>query len=162
MAFEIILIIIAVLCILIGFAGCVMPVLPGPPFALIALIVFKFTEAGGAISWTSICVFAVLTLIVTLLDYAVPALGAKKFGGTAAGIWGAVIGMLAGLFFLPFGIILCPFIGAFIGELIVGKSYKRSFKAAVGTFAGFILGTGLKMILCFWIAAYCIFIAVRG
>lgn len=160
MILEIILIIIVFLCVIAGLAGCVIPVLPGPPLALAGLIFFKFTEAGGDISWTFICVFGVLTLIVTLLDYAVPALGAKKFGGTSAGIWGAAIGMLIGLFTLPFGIIIFPFFGAFLGELIAGKSYKKSFKAAAGTFIGFLLGTGLKLILCFWIAAYIVYILI--
>jgi Uncharacterized protein conserved in bacteria len=154
MIIESILIIAVVLLIIVSFAGCVLPVLPGPSFAFAALLLLKFSEAGSGISWTWICVFAVLTLAVVLLDFIIPALGAKKFGGTSAGIWGAAVGIIAGLFFFPLGIILFPFFGAFIGELISGKSYKKSFKAAFGTFAGFLFGTGLKLILCAWISVY--------
>jgi uncharacterized protein YqgC (DUF456 family) len=161
MAIEIISIIIAVLCILISFPGCFVPVLPGPPIAFAAVLLIKLSGMRDSISWTWICIFAVLTLLVTLLDYLVPSLGAKKFGGTAAGAWGAAIGVIAGLFFMPLGIILCPFLGAFIAELIAGTPYKKSFKSAFGTFAGFMLGTGLKLILCVWITVYFVF-AVLG
>lgn len=154
---ETILIIIAVLCILISLAGCFFPVIPGPPVALIALLLVKLFVENSQISWTWICIFTVLTIIVTLLDYLIPAYGAKKFGATSAGAWGAIIGMIAGLFFLPLGIIIGPFAGAFIGELIRSKSYKKSIKSAVGTFVGFMLGVGLKLILCIWIAIYFVF-----
>ncbi|MCL2144592.1 MAG: DUF456 domain-containing protein [Endomicrobia bacterium] len=161
MVIEIILIVLAVFCLIISFAGCFVPVIPGPPIALAALFLIKVTGIRGEISWTWICIFAGLTLIVTLLDYLVPSLGAKKFGGTAAGAWGAAIGLLAGLFFMPIGIILCPFLGAFIAELIAGTSYKKSFKSAFGTFAGFMFGVGLKLILCIWIAVYFVFAAFK-
>lgn len=156
---ETVLIIIAVLCIIISIPGCFIPVIPGPPIALAALLLIKITGARDEISWTWICIFTLLTLVVTILDYIVPAAGAKKFGGTAAGVWGAAIGIIIGIFFMPLGIILCPFLGAFIGELISGASYKKSLKSAFGTFIGFMLGVGLKLILCIWIAVYFIFAA---
>jgi uncharacterized protein YqgC (DUF456 family) len=154
---EIELIILASLCLIISFPGCFVPVLPGPPIAFAALFLIKITGIRDEISWVWLCVFGVLTIVVTVLDYAVPAVGAKKFGGTAAGVWGAAIGMLAGLFFMPLGIIVCPFLGALAGELLSGASYKKSFKSAFGTFIGFMLGVGLKLILCIWIAVYFIF-----
>jgi len=154
---EITLIIVAVLCLIIGFAGCFLPVLPGPPLAFLALIPLKLTGVRDNISWTWILIFAGLTLVVTILDYIVPSLGAKKLGGTAAGVWGAAIGMIVGLFFMPLGIILCPFLGAFIGELIAGTPYKKSLKSAFGTFVGFMFGVGLKVILCIWISIYFVF-----
>jgi uncharacterized protein YqgC (DUF456 family) len=154
MATEVVLIIFAGLFLTAGFVGCIAPILPGPPLAVVALVLVKISAYGSQISWTAVCIFCALAVMTVILDYIVPAWGAKKFGGTAAGVWGAAVGVVAGIFFLPAGIILGPFLGALAGELIAGKSAKRSLKAAFGTFVGFIFGVGLKIILCIWIAAY--------
>ena len=153
---EILLVVLAVLCLMLGFAGCVAPVLPGVPLAFVSLILLKLTAYGGQISWNWVIVFGVVVIISMILDYVIPAWGAKKFGGTKAGIFGAIIGTFAGIFFLPAGIILGPFLGAFAGEIIAGKNAKHSLKAAFGTFVGFLAGVGLKLIICFWISAYII------
>jgi len=153
---EIALIIIAITMIFIGIIGAVAPVLPGPPLSWIGLLLLKFTSWGVGISWEWIIAFAVIVIIVSILDYIVPIWGAKKFGGTAAGVWGAAIGMVIGLFFLPLGVIIGPFVGAFAGEMIFGASTRQSFKAAVGTFIGFMFGVGLKLFVSLWIAVYCV------
>jgi uncharacterized protein YqgC (DUF456 family) len=80
----------------------------------------------------------------------------KKIGGGKAGIYGITIGIVAGLFFVPWGIIICPFLGALAGELISGKSAAQSFKAAFGAVLGFMLGSGLKLLVSLWIAAYAV------
>ncbi|MDR1941540.1 MAG: DUF456 domain-containing protein [Endomicrobium sp.] len=153
-AIEIASVIAAAICMLASFIGCILPVLPGPPLALLSLILIKLTSLGNALSWAWIGAFAAAVLFVTACDYFVPAWGAKKFGGSKAGIWGAAIGMVAGLFFLPAGIILGPFLGALAGELISGASSKKSLKAAFGTFIGFLAGVGLKLACCICIAVY--------
>ncbi|MDR1195184.1 MAG: DUF456 domain-containing protein [Endomicrobium sp.] len=156
MVTEIVLIVLSVLFLTAGFIGCIVPVLPGPPLAIVALVLFKLSAYGTQISWTAVCIFSAAAVITVILDYIVPAWGAKKFGGTAVGVWGAAIGVIAGIFFLPAGIILGPFLGALAGELIAGKSAKRSLKAAFGTFVGFLFGVGLKIIMCVWVTAYII------
>jgi uncharacterized protein YqgC (DUF456 family) len=156
MAIEVVLIVLSVLFLAAGFVGCIAPVLPGPPLAIAALILFKLGPFGAQISWTAVCIFCAFAVITVISDYVVPALGAKKFGGTSAGVWGAAFGVFVGIFFLPAGIILGPFLGALAGELIAGKNAKRSLKAAFGTFIGFLFGVGLKLILCIWITAYII------
>jgi hypothetical protein len=86
---------------------------------------------------------------VYILDYIIPALGTKKFGGSKYGIIGTTVGLLIGLIFLgPFGIIIGPFIGAFTGELIHdNENSNRALKAAFGSFIGFLFSTGLKFIV---------------
>jgi uncharacterized protein YqgC (DUF456 family) len=86
---------------------------------------------------------------VYILDYIIPALGTKKFGGSKYGIIGTTVGLVVGLIFLgPFGIIIGPFVGAFIGELIYdNENSNRAFKAAIGSFIGFLFSTGLKFIV---------------
>ncbi|MDR1696254.1 MAG: DUF456 domain-containing protein [Endomicrobium sp.] len=149
---EILMLVIAVLCLIISFIGCFAPVIPGPPVALVSLILIKF--AYNNVSWLWICIFTAAVLAVTLADYFVQAWGTKTLGGSKSGIIGAFLGMAAGFFFMPLGIILFPLIGAFAGEMIAGASAKQSFKSAAGTFIGFLAGLGLKLILCAWITVY--------
>ncbi len=151
---DIFLLIVAILCLIIGFAGSVLPALPGPPISWVGLLLVKFTHFGADITWVWIAAFAAVVIIVSVLDYVVPAWGTKKFGGSKAGTWGATIGLIFGLFFSPWGIILGPFLGAFVGELLAGSSSKHSLKAALGAFMGFLFGVGLKLIVCGWIAVY--------
>jgi uncharacterized protein YqgC (DUF456 family) len=91
----------------------------------------------------------VIAVVVYILDYIIPALGTKKFGGSKYGIIGTTVGLLVGLIFLgPLGIIIGPFIGAFIGELIHdNENSNRALKAAFGSLIGFLFSTGLKFIV---------------
>ncbi|MDR1679860.1 MAG: DUF456 domain-containing protein [Prevotellaceae bacterium] len=151
---DIFLLVVAVLCLLIGFVGCIAPALPGPPISWLGLLLLKFSSFGAEVSWVWIAVLAAVVIVVTVLDYIVPVWGTKKFGGTKAGSWGAGVGILIGMFFAPLGIIIGPFLGAFAFELLAGKSSKHSLKAAFGAFLGFLFGVGLKLIACAWIAVY--------
>jgi uncharacterized protein YqgC (DUF456 family) len=96
----------------------------------------------------SLIIYALLTGLVALLDYVIPIYGTKKFQGSKYGIWGSTAGLIIGiLFFFPLGIIAGPVLGAFIGEIISGKTKDRAFKSAMGSFLGFLAGTALKLIL---------------
>ncbi len=83
-------------------------------------------------------------------------------GGSKSGIWGATFGMIAGLFFLPWGIIVGPFLGALIGETITGKKQKESFKAAFGSLLGFFASIGIKLLICGLIAGHFVIAAFSG
>jgi uncharacterized protein YqgC (DUF456 family) len=151
---DILIILISLVCIIVGIAGCFLPVVPGLPLLLIPLVLIKFTEYGNRISWVWVFIFFAIVLLATLLEYFFQAWGAKKSGASKAGVIGAVLGTFAGLFFMPFGIIICPFVGAFAGEIIAGSPADKSLKAAFGTFMGFLLGVGLKFVVCVWIITY--------
>jgi len=97
-----------------------------------------------------------IMLAVSILDYIVPIYGTKKFGGSRSGIRGSTIGLIAGIIVLPalgivigpfglLGIILGPFIGAYLGEKMGGKDSDTAFKAAIGSFIGFLAGTFMKL-----------------
>jgi uncharacterized protein YqgC (DUF456 family) len=131
----------------VGLVGCFLPIIPGPPLSYIGLIVLQLKEQSP-FSTKFLIIWAVVVVAVTALDYVVPAYGTKKFGGTKYGIWGCTIGLIVGLWMGPIGIILGPFLGALIGELIGGKSSDVAFKAALGSFVGFLVGTLLKLIVC--------------
>ena len=144
---DIFLVIIAGVLMLIGLAGALIPVLPGPPLSYAGILLLHFSKYGS-FSTRFLLLWAVLTIAVTVLDYLVPIWGAKKFGGTKAGIRGSTIGLLIGLFFFPpIGLIVGPFAGAFIGDLIAGKKGGEALKSAFGSFVGFLIGTGLKLVL---------------
>lgn len=144
---DIILIILGILCLLIGLAGCILPALPGPPLSYAALLLLHFTDKVQ-FSTTQLVVWLIVVVVIQVLDYFVPMLGSKYTGGTRWGTRGCMAGTLVGLFFMPWGIILGPFLGAFIGELLGGNDKKLALKSGIGSLIGFLLGTVLKCAVC--------------
>jgi uncharacterized protein YqgC (DUF456 family) len=131
--------------IIVGILGCLLPVLPGPPLSFAGLLLLHFTRFAD-FSTTFLITWGCVTILVTVLDYVVPIWGTKKFGGSKYGMWGAGIGLVVGIFFLPpIGIIVGPFAGAVIGEAIKGKNATSSFRAGLGSFLGFLAGVGIKL-----------------
>ncbi len=143
------LIILGLLCALVGLVGCLLPIIPGPPLSFLALIILSFARNWEPFSTTFLIVMAGLTLLVTVLDYVVPFIGAKKYGASKLGVWCSMIGMLIGVFFFPpWGMLIGAFVGAIAGEVLSGKEGKRSLRAAWGVFLGNVLGVGLKLAFC--------------
>ncbi len=145
---DIILIILGLLCCIGGLLGSFLPVLPGPPLSWVGLLLLYLTEKITLNYWV-LGITLALTVVVSVLDYTIPAKGTKHFGGTKYGIWGTNIGLLVGLFFPPFGFILGPFIGAFVGEFATNSyNQKAALKAAFGAFMGFLASTFMKFMVC--------------
>ena len=143
---DYILIGLGIIFMISGILGGVIPVLPGPPLSYIGLLLLHFTEQYQ-FSSKFLIIWAIVTVVVYALDYAIPVFGTKKFGGSKRGIWGSMIGLVIGLFFFPpFGIIIGPFAGAVIGELSAGKDSGAALKSGFGSFVGFLLGTLMKLI----------------
>mgnify|MGYP006176858099 FL=1 len=143
---ELLWTIVGFIFILAGLAGSFLPVLPGPPISFAGLLLLHFL-GGNLLSTPILIAYAVLSVILLVLDYSLPVWTTKKYGGSKAGQWGATIGVLIGLFAGPWGIILGPLIGAYIGELITGRNNQDAWQSAKGAFLGFLLGTGLKIML---------------
>jgi len=145
----IVLIILGLLFALMGLIGCILPVIPGPSLSFFSLIILSYAKNWEPFSVTFLIVMAGLTILVTVLDYIVPAIGAKKYGASKLGIWGSIIGMIFGLFiFPPWGVLVGAIIGALAGELVGGKKGKKALRASWGVFVGNIMGIGLKMAFC--------------
>jgi len=138
---------IAIILIIVGLLGCILPIIPGPPLSFLGILVLHFTQFGeGEYTTNFLVILAVISIAVTVMDYIVPIWGTKKFGGTKAGMWGATIGMIIGMIFLgPLGLIFGPLVGAIIGESIKGANNKDAFKSGLGAFIGFLMGVGLKL-----------------
>ncbi|MEX0982000.1 MAG: DUF456 domain-containing protein [Bacteroidales bacterium] len=143
---EIVLIIGGIALIIIGFIGSALPVLPGPPLAWVGYLLLHWTDRvnNNPNYDNSLWIMLFFVILVTILDYVVPV----WWGGSKAGMWGATIGLIVGLFFGPAGIIIGPFAGAFIGELISGKREQEALRSGWGSFLGFLLGVGMKLMVC--------------
>lgn len=160
---DIVLIVLGAICLLVGIIGCVAPVLPGVPLAYLGLLLLHWTERVQ-FSWQFLTVWAVIVVVIQLLDYFIPAWGTKKFGGTKWGVWGSTIGLFVGLFMGPMGIVIGPFVGAVVGELLYfnrhpqtaqssdeiekNSQFNRALRAGLGSFIGLLTGTILKLICC--------------
>ena len=155
-----ILIVLAVILAVIGIIGSIVPGLPGPPLSWVGLLLaFLSHKLGGAdMTLTFVLIWLGVTVIVSILDYTVPAKFTKLAGGSKAGSQGALIGMIIGIFLTPIGMIPCSLAGAFLAEMFQeNKSATDALKASLGTFAGFLVGTGLKLIASVTMAYYIIF-----
>ena len=146
---EIILIVLSFLLVLGGLAGCVLPVLPGPPLAYIGMLLVHITDKAE-FSWVQLVSWLVLVVVLQVLDYITPLLGSKYSGGSEHGNRGCVAGTILGLFFMPWGIVLGPFLGAVLGEMLGGRDWEHALKAGFGTFLGVVFGVLLKMALCLY------------
>ena len=144
---DIFLLVIAALLILVGIIGCIVPGLPGVPLAYAGLWIAQAAERID-FSWQMLLVWGIVTIVVSILDYIVPAWGTKQFGGTKYGVWGSTIGVFAGLFFGALGVIIGPLVGAILGELIGGKEVAEALRAGWGSFIGLLFGTIIKLVCC--------------
>ena len=157
---DVIFLILAIVLMVTGLAGVVLPFLPGIPLVWIGLFIFASATGFKLISLATVLIFLVLTIALTALDFLAPMIGAKKYQASKWGILGSFLGAIIGIFTLGiWGIILGPFLGALTGELIAGKGKNQAFKSALGAFLGFILGTLVRLIaalimLGFLIAAF--------
>ena len=154
---EIVLVILAFVLLAAGILGVVLPMLPGPPLSFLGLLVLQFSGYGG-FSTAFLVIWALIAAIVTVMDYILPSIMTKRFGGSRAASIGSFVGLVAGIFlFPPWGLIIGPFAGALIGELVFQRSNgEKALKAAFGAFLAFIVGSGVKLIACSMMLFYAI------
>lgn len=142
-------IILGAFLLIIALVGSVLPVLPGPPLAYVALLLLLIAKAD-IFSWQFLLAMGIVHLLVVVSDFALPVIGAKRFGASKAGIWGSIIGMLVGMIlFPPLGLFLGVLVGAIVGELWSGKKWEESTKAGLASFAFSILAMLFKLIVVF-------------
>ena len=144
---DIILTIIAAFIMVLGIIGSFLPILPGPLTSWVGLLIVHFTDVIP-MDKSFLIITLAIAILIWLLDYIIPAIGTKRFGGTKYGMIGTSIGLIVGLLApIPGGIIIGPFFGALIGELINKNDTKTATKAAFGSFIGFLTSTFIKFVV---------------
>jgi uncharacterized protein YqgC (DUF456 family) len=142
---DIFLLTIGFLFVMLGLIGSFLPVLPGPLTSWLGLLILYFTSIVP-MNYTFLGITLAIAIFIWVLDYIIPAIGTKRFGGSTYGVYGTTIGLLIGLFSpIPFGILLGAFLGAFIGEMLHDKkNTKRAFRASIGSLLGLITSATIK------------------
>ena len=152
---DIVFAVLASVLIVVALVGCVVPVVPGPILAFCGLLLLW--PSRFALETQTYVAFGVACAVVLALDYIVPALGAKKFHCSRWGVFGCIVGTITGLFFLPLGLLLGPFLGAVIGEIaFAGKDFAASMRSGFGALLGFLFGVVLKLTYCAVCAGWCV------
>ena len=155
---DILLWVIAVLLVLVGLAGTLLPVLPGVPLVFAGLLLAAWIDGFAHIGWPLLLVLALLTLLSVVVDIAASSLGARRAGAGRAAMLGAAIGTLVGLFFGLPGLLIGPFLGAAAGQFLVRQDLADAGRAGMGAWIGFLLGSlaklalGVGMVLIFVVA----------
>ena len=149
----------AAILVLIGFAGLVLPALPGIALIFCGLVVAAWAEQFAYVGWKTITFLGLLTLFAGLIDLLAGVLGAKKFGAGRYALIGAAIGAFCGLFFGIPGIVAGSFLGALFGELIARRDLKDAGIAAFGTWIGLVAGSAVKIAIAFTMLG--LFVLVR-
>jgi uncharacterized protein len=150
---DYLLLITGIILMILGIIGCLVPVLPGPPFSFLGIILLHLSRFGQ-FSNSALITLGVIAVVVTVLDYIVPVWGTKRFGGSKYGARGATVGLIVGIFLGPMGIVIGPLLGAFVGEMIFKDDINYALKAGFGSLLGFLTGIGLKLAASFVMTFY--------
>jgi uncharacterized protein YqgC (DUF456 family) len=145
---QIIGLILALLIMCVGVAGSVLPGLPSTPLVLAAAIGHKLYFGTSGVGWVVMTILATLTALSLVMDYLASIYGAKRLGATWRGALGAVVGGLIGLFFSFPGILIGPFVGALVFEMVGGRNLQESSRAGLGAVLGLLAGALGKLACC--------------
>lgn len=149
---DFILIILAILLCVIGIAGCILPGLPGPPLNYVAVWLLQWAfqpfSTGFLILWFCI------VLIISVLDYFLPIWTARRFGASREGIILSLVGMMAGIFLTPIGMIGGLIAGAILGDLLAGRKIRSAIASGAASAFGTLISVGLKLIVSGILALY--------
>lgn len=154
---SILLWVLAVLFVLVGIAGTILPALPGTPLVLIGLVLAAWADGFQKVGWFPLAVIGGLTVLSLVVDFVATSLGAKRAGASWLAVFGAAVGTIVGLFFSLPGLILGPFIGAVLGEYLARRDRDQAVKAGIGTWIGIMLGTAGKLALIFMMIGVFVF-----
>jgi len=140
---------IAAVLVVVGIAGVLLPALPGLPLVFAGLLLAAWADDFQRVGWLPLLLIGLLTTLSFLIDFLASVYGAQRLGASAHALWGAAIGTVAGLFFLPLGLFLGPFVGAWLGEYWHSRGVGKATRVGLGTWLGILLGTASKLALGF-------------
>ena len=156
---TIFLLVLAVVLVVTGLVGLVVPPMPGALLIFAGLLLAAWAEDFMYLGWGTITMLAVLTALTYVVDFVASVVGVKRFNASRKAMVGAVIGAVAGLFFGLPGIFLGPLVGAALGELWARRDVTQAGRVGLGATIGLVLGTAVKFMLGF--AMVGLFAAVR-
>lgn len=141
--------VLAAVLIVGGFIGTVLPALPGVPLVFAGMLIAAWADGFQHVGLWTLIGLGVLTVIAVAVDFLAGLAGAKRVGASRLALFGAAIGTIVGIFFGVAGLLLGPFVGALLGELFAGGTLRRATNVGVGAWIGFLIGTVLKLGVCF-------------
>ncbi len=147
MDYSFIFYLVAALLVLTGIAGIILPALPGIPLVFAGLLVAAWADGFAHVGWVPLTLLGILTLLSFAVDILATVVGAQRVGASRKALWGTVLGSIAGLFFMPIGLLAGPLLGALAGEYWHTRELGRSTKVGFATWLGILLGVALKMAL---------------
>lgn len=150
---------LAIVFIVVGLAGLVLPALPGPPLLFAGLLVAAWAEDFVYVGAGTLTAIGIMALFAYLVDFIAGAFGAKRYGASGRAVIGATIGAVVGIFFGLVGVLLGPFVGAVIGELSTQRDLQAASRAGVGATVGLVIGAAAKIAL--GVAMVGVFLVVR-
>lgn len=153
-----IIFIVALILMILGIVGSVLPIVPGPILSFAGLLVYYIFQENEVLSLGPILLFALGMLFLIVADYVLPLLGVKFLGASKKGQWGAIIGALLGIvFFPPLGIFIGALMGAIIGEMYYGKKFPEAMMVAMGVVTGSVVAIFLQVIFSLSVIGYFLF-----
>jgi uncharacterized protein YqgC (DUF456 family) len=141
--------VLAVVLVLVGIAGTVLPALPGAPLVFVGLVCAAWADGFQKVGWFTLSILAILMLLTFVVDFLASRWGAKRVGASWLALAGAFVGTIVGLFFSIPGLIFGPFLGAVAGEWLSVRNLRQAGKVGLGTWLGMILGIAAKLALVF-------------
>lgn len=139
---------LALVLIVAGLIGTLLPILPGAPLVFFGLWLIALIDGYRHVGWPTLTLLGLIVVLTVVIDFAASALGARKVGASRQAVTGALLGSIVGLFFGLPGLLLGPFVGAVIGELVAQSRVEHAARVGIATWLGLLAGSIAKLALC--------------
>jgi len=149
----------AIVLIILGFAGVLLPVIPGSILLMAGFFLGALADDFMYIGWGALAILLALAILMQVIEFFLGAVGARRYGASKRGILGGMIGAIGGLFLGLPGIIFGPFIGAVLGELSAQRGLHAAGRAGIGATIGLVIGSAAKLAIAF--SMVCLFVVMR-
>lgn len=146
---------LTILLVIAGVLGTFLPVLPGTPLIVVGALITGVSTNFSVIRVRDLIVLGLLSLLAEGVDYLFSLVGAKKFGASKAGLFGGMVGVFIGLLTMgPMGVLVGPFLGAAIAELLTGRRMDEAIRVGFGSIIGVLGGMLMTFLISLFMAGY--------
>ena len=138
--------ILSIILFIAGLLGTILPVLPGAILIYGGMLVYGVMTKFATLDANFFLIQALVLVLIFSVDFLAAAAATRRFNGSKQAAWGAILGTILGLiFFGPLGIVIGPFLGAVVAELVRGIEINQAIRVGFGTLVGILGGTVLKL-----------------